>query len=292
MKKVITLLTLIAISTGWLKAQTLPGYGASLPEVNTYLGELYRSAEDVYNDTGRISYRKESVLLLQSGNKEMEVNGLITIGLLDFYANREDAAIRNFKAALARDSGCYICYNKLHWLYWYGKNNYGEANHYLKISTAKFEALVAQDSGNVSTWTKLFNLYTLKEGTVPLKMQQRMRYIADKLVALAPGNAYYWWERSFSYKNNPEEQERTLLKAYSLQPGYVIYWDALANFYCDHKQEGKMRKILEDARSSEAPDLLYWYQQKASYLYRLGKKEEAAKVFKEAKAKGFTIVYK
>jgi tetratricopeptide (TPR) repeat protein len=123
-------------------------------------------------------------------------------------------------------------------------------------------------------------------------MQQRMRYISDKLVTLAPGNSDYWWQRSFQYKHNAGEEERTLLKAYTLHPGYVIYWDALANFYCDHKQEDKMRKILEDARATETPNLLYWYQQKASYLYRLGKKEEAAQVFKEARAKGFAIVYK
>ncbi len=217
MKKIAVLGMMVIGSFGCATAQPKPGYGASLPEVNTYLGQLYASPADVYNDTDRIGYRKEALLMLKSGNKEMETNGFITLGLLDFYGHREDAAIRYFKAALARDSGCYICYNKLHWLYWYGKNNYGEANRYLKISTAKFETLVAQDSGNVETWTKLFNLYKLKEGTVPLEIQQRMRYIADKRLTFDPDNAYYWWERSFSYTDDPAAEEQALLK--SVYPG-------------------------------------------------------------------------
>jgi hypothetical protein len=71
MKKTIVLLAVIAVSAGWLKAQTLPGYGASLQEINTFLGELYNSDEDMYNDTSIISYRNEAVLLLKSGNKEI-----------------------------------------------------------------------------------------------------------------------------------------------------------------------------------------------------------------------------
>lgn len=264
----------------------------SLQVINAYLAKLYSGPEDFYYDTSGISYRNAAALLVQSGNKEMAINGSITLGLLDLYAGREDASIKNFKAALALDSSCYLCYHKLHWLYWYGKNNYGEANRYLKLSTGKFEALVLQDSGNVETWSKLFNLYKLKEGTVPVKMQQRMRYIAEKLVALTPGNAYYWWERSFQYKNNPPEEERALLKANDLEPGEAIYWNALAYFYFSRKEESKMRKVLEDARSYEEPNLLYWYQQKAYYLYHCGKKEEARNVFKEAKSKGFDIAYK
>ncbi len=53
-----------------------------------------------------------------------------------------------------------------------------------------------------------------------------------------------------------------------------------------------MRKVLENARAYETPDLLYWYQQKATFLYRCGKKEEASAVYKEARSKGFNIVYK
>lgn len=288
----VNLISLIVWGSLKVQAQELRSQEDTLRYLDRHLTGLYSRPEHFYYDTATISFRRESILLLQASDKSRVLNGLVTLGLLDLYARRENTAIKNFKAALAIDSGCFLCYHKLHWLYWYGKNNYGEANRYLKLGIGKFEQLVAADSGNVNTWAKLYELYKLKEGTKPLKMQQRMAYISHKLVTLEPENAYYWWSYAHHHSHNAHTEEQALLKANALNPWEAVYWNALANFYCNEEREGPMLNVLASARQYEEPDLHYWYQQKALYLYRLGKKEAAAEVYREAKLKGYDIVYK
>ncbi len=290
-----TWLFLLLLLPGFLSAQEahrVPTQQDTLALVSNFLSGLYRSPEHFYYDTTVINLRRESVLLIQSGDKQMAYNGQVTLGLLDLYGGREDLAVGHFKAALDLDSACFLCYHKLHWVYWYGKNNYGEANRYLKLGIAAFERVVAANPDSAAVWAQLYELYSLKEGTRPAKMEKRMAEISGKLLAMAPDDAHYWWQSSFHHKNDPAKEELALVRANALLPSAAVYWNALANFYCNHKQEAKMRKVLEDAWQYEQSAPSYWYQQKALYLYRCGKKEEAAKVYREAKAKGYNIVYK
>ncbi|WP_146146851.1 hypothetical protein [Taibaiella chishuiensis] len=295
MKKVFLSLSLLSGLAGALMAQEVMPLSTqqdTLAFVNRYLAGLYQSPEHFYYDTSVINFRREALLLARSDDRQMAGNGEVTLGLLDLYAHRESQAMGHFKAALVLDSACFLCYHKLHWIYWYGRNDYGEANRYLKRSIAIFEQKAAAEPGNADLWAQLYELYQLKEGTRPKVMEQRMTAISDKLVGMMPDNPHYWWQNSFHHKNDPRKEEQDLVRAYELQPSEAVYWNALANFYCNHKQEAKMRKVLEDVRRYEESSPQYWYQQKAVYLYRCGKKEEAAKVYKEARAKGFDIVYK
>ena len=292
MKKVIffNILFLLVSNGAHAQSQTL-SHSDSLQRIYEYLSKRYAVSYTSF-DTTTINFRKEAASLIRSTNKDKVLTGYITLGLLDMYANRTDMAISQLKKGLQIDSTCYLCYDKLHWLYWYGKNNYGEANKYWKIGASKYEEMLRDDSSDVETWSKLYNLYKLNEGTRSLLIKQRMDYLSAKLVLLAPDNPYYWWQNSFHNEKNIPAKEYALIKAYNLQPNETIYWNTLANFYCEQRNLDKVLEIMNAVKGYEAASPSYWYQQMAVYHYRLGKKKEANDIFLEAKSKGYTIVYK
>jgi hypothetical protein len=244
-------------------------------------------------DTSYINYRKECKELVKQENKEMQFNGYLTLALLDMYAKKYNSSIAEFKKAISLDSTCFICYRKLHWVYWYGKNNYDAATSLWKVATRRLETVISLDSANADNWERLYIIYNLNEGTLPKPVKERMKYIARKVVELDSTNAYYWWQYSFHLDHEPANKEYALTQAYSLNPQSSIYWNALAYFYFEKKNIPKLKQVLDSGRPSKGDmDLEYWYQQKAYYYFHLGLKTEARDVYKEAKSHGFEINYK
>ncbi|MBK7763055.1 MAG: hypothetical protein IPI46_06730 [Bacteroidetes bacterium] len=290
MKKIATLLSLQFILSISIHAQSMSSQD-SLNIIYTYLKRLYESS-NTYFDTSRINFRRESQELIERKDSTQQLIGNITLGLLNLYGNQRERSIVNFKKALQIDSTCFLCYDKLHWLYWYTKANYGEANRYLTLGIKQYEKLIQTDSSDVERWAKLYNMYSLNEGTIPVKTKLRMNYISEKMVKMAPENAYYWWQNSFHHQKDSASEEYALIRANDLSPNTTIFWNALANFYTEHKNLEKMLVLMEAAKPNKNDDMHYWYQQMALYLYRLGKKTEASNIAKEAKLKGYQIVYK
>lgn len=290
MKKIVALLAVQFTLWNSIHAQTMSNHD-SLQVIYAYLESLYESS-NTYFDTNRINFRRQIEELTESVDSAQQVIGNITLGLLNLYGNQRGRSIINFKKALQIDSTCFLCYDKLHWLYWYDKSNYGEANRYLKLGIKQYEQILQTDSNDVELWAKLYNIYSLNEGTIAAKTKLRMKYISDKMVSLAPENAYYWWQNSFHYQKDSAAKEYALIRANDLSPNNTIFWNALANFYTEHKNLEKMLAVMEAAKPNENEDMHYWYQQMALYYFRLGKKAEAASIAKEAKLKGYQIVYK
>jgi hypothetical protein len=260
----------------------------ALEKLNAYLTEVYANS-NVYYDTMRLNCRKESIELAHSDKPNQKLNGFITLGILDLYAKNTQSSIRYFNQALMTDSNCYPCYIKLHWIYFYLKNNYYEANKQSKLGIMKFEKIVKSDSSFSENWSKLYNMYGLNETRQTEKSRQRMKYVSMKRVALDSNNAYYNWENSFHCDQN--KKEFYLRKAYQLHPREDIYWNALANYYCEKKNINQVLEIMNEVKPEEMNDS-YWFQQMAVYYFRLGKKKEAKSIYDEAKKLGFEIVYK
>lgn len=260
----------------------------NLEKLNAYLTEVYTNS-NVYYDTTQLNFRKESIELVHSDKPNQKLNGFITLGILDLYAKNTESSIRNFNQALITDSNCYPCYIKLHWIYFYLKNNYYEANKQSKLGIMKFERIVKSDSTLSENWSKLYNLYGLNETRQTEKSKQRMKYISMKRVALDSNNAYYNWENSFHC--DQKDKEFYLRKAHKLNPREAIYWNALANYYCEKKNINQVLEIMNEVKPEEMNDS-YWFQQMAVYYFRLGKKKEAKSIYDEAKKLGFEIVYK
>ena len=257
-------------------------------KLNSYLTDIYSSSTS-YFDTLNLNFRDECYLLAKSEDPTEKLNGLITLGILDLYGKQIDSSIFYFKSALRLDSNCYPCYLKLHWINFYLKQNYQEANKLAKSGIARFEKNLSIDSTGSESWSKLFNMYDLNETRQREKSKQRISYIAKKRVMLDSTNAYYQWEYSFYCPTS--EKEYHLLNAFELNPSEDIYWNALANYYCEKKDLRKVVQIMNDVKPLEN-DSAYWFQQMAHYYYKLGKKTEALAISGEAKKHGHTIVYK
>lgn len=283
-KKLFTPVVLIFAILPAIKAQTLKGINNKLTFIYS---QVFKNI-----DTTHINYRKETADLINSGDSLMRLNGHITLGLLEFYRNKYDNAIVEFKKAIQLDPLCYICYNQLHWSYWYGKNDYDDAFNLWKTGVIEFDQAYMGDSLNLNKLKKLYEVYSLREGKLPVKIYERKKYLAHLIVQSDSMNAYNWWEYSFYQENDAVGREYSLKKAYTLEGSNTIYWNALAGFYADKKNIPALKEVLEQSRPAENSDMSYWYQQKANYLYTLKLKTEAAAVYQEAKSKGYHIVYK
>jgi tetratricopeptide (TPR) repeat protein len=263
---------------------------ASLTEINQYLTALYDQPLDNI-DTARIFSRELAAILIRSGDKKALFNGYTTRALFNLYARKYDSSIVDFKRALALDSSCFICYTKLHWIFFYGKNDFASAAKLRPVSNRIFEKIVSADSNDVNNWLKLYESYGLNEYNKSSIIKNKKDYAARKIVSLDSGSAYNWWQYSF-HAPDQKSIRYALEKAYQLDPLQVIYWNALANSYTEMKEVNKLKELIGRCKPADGEDPSYWYQQKAVYLYRLNLKTEALAVYKEAKSKGITIVYK
>jgi tetratricopeptide (TPR) repeat protein len=257
---------------------------------NNFLTRLYNSPfHDI--DTSTLPPREQAILFTRADDSQMRFNGYTTLGILNLHKNNYNTSISNFKAALAIDSTCFICYYKLHWLYYLGKNDYTAAYKLRQVSNRIFERVLKTDTNDIYSWQKLYESLTLN-ANLPKPLKLRADYAAYKVVSLDSNNAYYWWQYSFHTGNDKQKHQYALEKAYQLEPRQAIYWNALANCYTELKNVDELKSLMENCRPDNDGDLHYWYQQKANYLYRLNLKTEALAVYNEAKSKGMTIVYK
>jgi hypothetical protein len=283
----IFLIIIFTFVTAEITAQTKD----HLQELNDRLNLIYSQVfENI--DTANINIRESCYDLIKQHSSQIQSNGYRTLALLDMYGGKYTNSIIEFKKAITLDSTCFICYRKLHWIYWYQKNDYPSATLLWKTGGKIFETMVKDDTTSITNWQKLYVIYSLNEGTVSKEIRSRMNYIACKIVMLDSTKAYNWWQYSFHQGNNISGEEYSLTKAYNLEPGISIYWDALAGFYAEHKNIVKLKELLENVRPKTNEGLEYWYQQKAYYFYSVGLKKEASTVYNEAKGKGFKIVYK
>ncbi len=259
-----------------------------LGKLNEYLTEVYSNSTTFF-DTTRLNYRNESYELSLSDIPNKRLNGLITLGILDTYARNTKSAIQKFNQAMLLDSNCYQCYLKLHWINFYILNNFQESNKIAKLGISKFESVVKKDSSKSENWSKLYNIYSLNESRQTVKSKQRMKYISRKRVELDSINPYYNWENSFHCDD--KDKELYLLKAYHIYPSEDIFWNAIANYYCEKKNLAAVLRIMNEVKNEEN-DSSFWFQQMALFYYRLGRKTEAKEIYNEAKKRGFDIVYK
>ncbi|HET6993457.1 MAG TPA: hypothetical protein VFI06_00685 [Chitinophagaceae bacterium] len=270
--------------------QALAQQTEDVEKTNAFLTRLYNSPfHDI--DTSDLPPREQAILFTRADDPQMRFNGYATLGLLNLHKNNYNTSINNFKAALAIDSTCFICYYKLHWLYYLGKNNYDNAYRLRQVSNRVFERVLKADTNNVYSWQKLYESLTLN-ANLPKTLKQRADYAAYKIVSLDSNKAYYWWQYSFHTGSDKQKHLYALQKAYQLEPGQPIYWSALANCYTELKKVDELKALMESCRPDNEGDLHYWYQEKANSLYRLNLKAEALAVYNEAKSKGMTIVYK
>ncbi|MFT3679515.1 MAG: hypothetical protein QM791_04540 [Ferruginibacter sp.] len=287
MRSVFPLLCTLFLCIKFCTAQQI----ASPAELNDRLNFIYSHVfENI--DTSYINYRQECSQLIKEDKDQMRSNGYRTLALLDLYSNKYNTAITYFKKAIQLDSACFICYRKLHWIYWYQKNDYGAATSLWRTATRQFENKLKEDSADVNSWQRLYVMYSLNEGTRSKNVKGRMTNIAHKTVLMDSANAYYWWQYSFHQENDVAGMEYSLKKAVQLNSKEDVFWNGLANFYADHKKIPVLKQLLEEVKPATGENMHYWYQQKAHYYYTVGLKNEALAVFKEAKANGYDIVYK
>jgi hypothetical protein len=273
----------------WLVLSSVFCYAQDRNEkFNQYLDNLFAQSFDNI-DTAYIAYPNQATVLIATTNKGMQANGYKVLGLLNLYRNKYTEAIRDLSQALQLDSACDICYIKLHWIYFYQKNNFAQCGKLRQLANRNMEKFVAGDTTAINRWAKLYRVYDLAPGKRNKAIEARLAYAARKMVDLDTTTAYYWWQYSLHVKGN--EQEYALKKAVALEPAQAIYWNALAFYYAEQKDIEKLKQVFSNSKPSSAEDLHYWYQQKAHYLRQAGLVKEAAAVAKEARDKGMKIVY-
>lgn len=257
-------------------------------DMDEQLQQVFSSDLENY-DTSWFNVREYAKSILNDTSKERSKNANLVLAFLELYQNHYDSAAGYFKRALHIDSNCYQCYIKLHWIYYYIKHDYKNTNRLSKAGIRTYENLIQTDISNVITWSRLFNMYALREYDQTPAKKKRQDELSLKRVSLDSTNANYLWEHSFHCSK--AEKEHYLRKAYELMPEEPIYWNALAFCYLEKKDFGNCMKIIDDVEATENHSG-YWFQQKAYYLYKFGKLKEAQQVKKEAKKYGEDIIYK
>jgi tetratricopeptide (TPR) repeat protein len=254
---------------------------------DNFLTRIFSGAQENYS-VEWANYSDFARSNISHPNTETRKNALLVFAFDNLYQNKRDSALKYFKLALEADSTCYQCFIKLHWLYYYSKNDYKNTNKISRRAIACYEKIYQKDSVNPITCSRLYNIYGLREYDNSVAKKKREDQLSLKLVTLQPDNPYYLWQHSFHCPDS--QKERYLLAAFSIEPSQPVYWNALAYCYYKKKDIEKCMEVIQKVESLENHSA-YWFQQKAFYLKMLGKVKEAKAVKIEAKKFGHNIVY-